>query len=322
MMGERYRIDSVWAIAIVALFIVSNNIAHCFQGTIFDRTPGSLAEHSKATAFKDLFTIRAVTHRHSSDWKTSTTRTETPIHPEITASLVKPVEASHASPHWHQFVPKLWDNPRGIDIRISWVCPSLQQSESTKIAYSFLDTIEETRRLPIIGRRTLEKELAEWMRCFERYCGNYLVPFNDNGMVLSARLVCNRGAASTKCPKWHQDYVPFRWIQALVGPGCEWVEPFASDATTRFVERSNANYDAVKRTRGTQQDDHELNSLNCQVHRAETGQAIILLGKKWNSKARENSELEPVIHKSPDGIRPWQGRVLLTMDVEEEDANA
>ena len=245
----------------------------------------------------------------------------------IQSPVVKMSDTRHPSPYWKQLVPIQGEDPRGMDIRITWDCPMhAATSESHVVARSFLNMVEEKRGEPLLFREELVEEVSEWMKCFEQYCCECLVD-SPGKTILSAKLSCSRGPAATKCPKWHQDYVPLRWIQALVGPGCEWVEPFESEATARFVEQSNACYDVCHadfHDEGCEQDhSHSHNHcdsvkpLNCHIHQAKEGQAVLLLGKKWNLKSQMNSNLPAVTHKSPTGIPKWQGRVLLTMDVSE-----
>lgn len=38
-----------------------------------------------------------------------------------------------------------------------------------------------------------------------------------------ARIVSTRGTSGTKCPRYHVDHVPMRWVQSLVRPGCDYV---------------------------------------------------------------------------------------------------
>jgi hypothetical protein len=72
------------------------------------------------------------------------------------------------------------------------------------------------------------------------------------------------------------------------------------------------------------------------VHQAAPSEAVMLIGKRWSElslvaaqSARScsdgsdsdgdsvsvNIHIPAAIHKSPDQLLPWQGRVLLTMDV-------
>ncbi|KAL7573812.1 hypothetical protein ACA910_007837 [Epithemia clementina (nom. ined.)] len=285
--------------------------------------------------------------------------------PIITSSLVKPPNAESASPHWKQFVPRLWYDARGVDVRITWVPSSGTTTTTTttttvtteplekqqNVAKILLDEMEKKLGARLSHRSELLEELATWIHEFEKYCRDCLIPFQKSGTnnALTARIVCTRGRASTKCPKWHQDHVPFRWIQSLVGPGCEWIELFASKDTTEFVNRHNEAHDrdnAIiwgdsvvpkreespslffqqpvwrQRHRRLQQRQRQPTNHDCHVHQAREGQAVLLLGNRWKEMAHVNKELPAVIHKSPTGLPPWQGRVLLTMDVVPEDCHS
>jgi hypothetical protein len=54
-----------------------------------------------------------------------------------------------------------------------------------------------------------------------------------------------------------------------------------------------------------------------EFQQARSGRAVILVGKRWHefAKAHGTTERPAVVHKSPQGLRPWQGRVLMTIDV-------
>jgi hypothetical protein len=113
-----------------------------------------------------------------------------------------------------------------------------------------------------------------------------------------ARVVATRGSQGTKCPRWHYDHVPLRHIQALVGPGCDYV----------------VSEDGVDRLFLNEADECETDLINkdmvdisvADVRQGREGEAIILRGVEGSER--------PAVHKSPE-LPWWQGRLLLTVDI-------
>jgi len=85
----------------------------------------------------------------------------------------------------------------------------------------------------------------------------------------------------------------------------------------------------------------ELNELMVDTSRADIrqapeGQAVLLMGKAWAERQQQqpqrhissnqntnvdHTKIPPLmacVHKSPE-LKPWEGRVLLTMDIVQED---
>ena len=163
--------------------------------------------------------------------------------------------------------------------------------------------------------------LAASLQSFMDFCRNHLE--SDQITGYRARIVATRGEkASTKCPTWHQDHVPVRWIQSLYGPGVQWVTDAASmpegmcaGAVKTDDEDSHADiiHESVEDINA-----RRVNST-VPIRQALPGQGVMLVGKTWSEFCRpsagNNEALPAVVHKSPSGLMPWEGRVLLTMDV-------
>lgn len=228
-------------------------------------------------------------------------------------------------PFWQSLVPSLLDNPRGLDVTVQWTCHPPQSASSIqrdcqKAAAEWMRQAAEQCRsssssLAPAAQSTLgnhnhddskvQNELATAMAAFCTYCHDHSLP-NDN--TFRARIVCGRGPTSAKCPKWHVDHVPVRWIQSLVGPGCEW--------TSTTVSCDNNHTDDDDDDVVNNNDTLNLNIRNRQV--VPQGQAVLVHGNRWPGPE------PPCLHKSPSNIPPWQGRVLFTMDVvarEEKEGN-
>jgi len=120
------------------------------------------------------------------------------------------------------------------------------------------------------------------------------------------RIVSSRGKKGQKCPRWHSDHVSIRLILALHGSGVCYASTNNCDCD------SDVNASNETNTKKANQMMEKKFSKSIQYFN--TGDYVILMGKQW-----ENCEYGNVaaIHRSPD-IIPFQGRVLLTMDVVED----
>ena len=172
------------------------------------------------------------------------------------------------------------------------------------------------------------------------------VPFVPSVSTIRARLrlVASRGPAATKCPRFHIDHVPFRWIQSLVGPGCDVVMDPSTVHWPILLRRDDSDGD-----NDNDDDDHDerwtAQEWNRRlllpdarpeaVQRVPEGQPVILLGSRWQEWTLRFGTREtaatlvdltagmsssttvplPVLHKSPSLPLPWHGRVLLTLDL-------
>jgi hypothetical protein len=161
----------------------------------------------------------------------------------------------------------------------------------------------------------------------------------------------NRGRAATKCPLWHYDHVPFRWIQSLVGPGVDVVVSETAVNWPLLHSRIRGDHEdaALDRVVSVSERNRLLVPVTAHVpalgtvsaDRAPTqtmpeGVPIILLGGRWNEwveNQRQNqatlasnhsgargaltTSVLPAIHKSPTLRVPWQERVVVVMDIVE-----
>jgi hypothetical protein len=120
-----------------------------------------------------------------------------------------------------------------------------------------------------------------------------------NQTLHKARIVATRGKVGTKCPRFHFDHVPVRFVQPLLGRGCTYA------ISEEGVDRSILN----------QADDCNTDSVNnkivdpnlAKIRQGREGEAVILRG-------REACEDKPAIHKSPE-LAWWEGRVVMILDV-------
>lgn len=137
--------------------------------------------------------------------------------------------------------------------------------------------------------------------------------------TFKARVVSSRGVSGQKCPRWHIDHVPLRLIVALEGPGVCYLQ---RQNKSNIHEWKAEDLDIVNNCEeiNTQQA-NELIRDSYPNHRevqTKPGDAILLMGKAWEMKTNDMILIEAAVHKSPN-VLPFQGRVLLTVDVVMDD---
>jgi Protein of unknown function (DUF1826) len=171
---------------------------------------------------------------------------------------------------------------KGCDVTVEWEDP---HTGATKLADKCFNGKETDHVIAI-----LEEALGGFR--------NLTIQEGVPATSFKARIVATRGPIGTKCPRWHYDHVVMRHIQALVGPGCDYV---ISDTG---VDRSVVN----------QADQCETALINtdivddaiADVLHGREGEAIVLKGLAGCDR--------PAIHKSPE-LQWWQGRLLMTLDI-------
>jgi len=182
---------------------------------------------------------------------------------------------------WQSLIP-LIPGERGADVTVQWTTP---QGGSELLLKHLFPNHPKTRQ-------ELQPLLQESFATFQS-----LLPSYD---TFKARVVATRGPRGTKCPRWHVDHVPQRWIQALVGPGCDYV-----------VGGDGIHWNAINGLEEVSSDEANRELVDeeiADVRHAPQGQGVVLWGAE-----NDNGRL-PAVHKSPT-CGPFQGRVLLTLDV-------
>lgn len=217
-----------------------------------------------------------------------------------------------ASPRvWKNVCPGIFEDVRGVDVRLHWDIDqdSSASSLAERVASSMMAHIRQ--RIPGLSEtEKMQDSLADSFNAFMTFCDDNLQGVEG----YTARVVATRGPPSTKCPAWHQDHVPVRWIQSLYGPGCEWVD--LQDWSTG-TDEADAEDDSVLLNESVDDMNRRRVDPNEPIHQSCPGQAVMLVGRSWRRYCRNPAlaDLPAVIHKSPSGFLPWQGRVLLTIDV-------
>ena len=215
--------------------------------------------------------------------------------PEANAGLTSGETFKH-------LVPPMWNTTCDVDIRFQW---SLSD-EPRAVAD---DIMSRLPRRAGDATETQRKILSQSIKSFSSYCSSHL----RNCVKFKGRLLATRGGEGKKCPNFHVDHVPVRWIQSLHGPGCQW------------VDEEYVNWDVLLSYVSTETlDSRERNRLvvdsDARIRQAPPGEALILVGNRFPEFRvdgdRESKSPLPVVHRSPEILLPWQGRVLLTMDID------
>jgi hypothetical protein len=217
----------------------------------------------------------------------------------------------HNANPWISLVPPMPHNGRGFDITIDW---SIDEDTTRVAKYIIEQCIQEIPKTMTCDCSSLRdaraiQRLACSLSSFRAFVSqelhlSSLANKSGGGLVgFKARINASRGSHGTRCPKWHVDHVPVRWIESLVGRGTEVIA--ASNGGVQW--QSDSGYRLV------------VDSTLIDVHRATEGEAILLVGNRWNEFATDGMDiLEPVqaaVHKSPAPIPVGEGRVTLTQDI-------
>jgi hypothetical protein len=240
---------------------------------------------------------------------------------------------------WERLCPPIWNNPKApnVDVTIAWTknddvhavarellsqckCKRKGKHSATtgnnKHDDDDKDDDDEADRIVLLS-------LAESLEEFRDFCMKHLT---TNIVEFKARIIATRGSSGIKCPQWHVDHVPVRWIQSWKGPGCDFImseEGINWNAFHGLDNNNNSNNDVEEADENddflTVEDRNRarVDQKVAKIYSAKEKEGILLVGTRWNefSKDDDNSQtLHPVVHKSPS-IPYWQGRVRLTQDV-------
>ena len=204
----------------------------------------------------------------------------------------------------------------GVDLTVTW---NSNDDTPQHVAQQVLDKIVHASAPSSItetSRNRMETYLTTCLTEFQSFCDEHLTRAPSSYQI---RLVATRGPASTKCPQWHLDHVPLRWIQSLVGPGCEYIEGTTGINWSSINGLDGDDDDSMVVSSNVQNRNAQLvNPDIATIRQAATGEAMILTGTEISNYMSSSSseDLLPVVHKSPN-IPMFQGRVLVTQNVVE-----
>jgi hypothetical protein len=214
----------------------------------------------------------------------------------------------------------------GVDVTVNWNGSNDNPRHVAQHVLSQIITKKAAATTRSQEMKVMEDYLTTCLSEFQSFCEEHLLLSSGvkNNNYYQIRLVATRGAAATKCPQWHLDHVPLRWIQSLVGPGCEYVDGNEGIHWNRInggrLEGGDDDDDDAVVTASVNDRNAQLvDTKTATIRRADTGEALILIGNQFSDYAKDKhgagrEVLSPVVHKSPT-IPMWQGRVLLTQNI-------
>ncbi|GAX20202.1 hypothetical protein FisN_12Hh047 [Fistulifera solaris] len=230
----------------------------------------------------------------------------------VTTLLQPPAEAAQHNV-WDILVPAMWENERYLDVTVHWALDEGCYLAAEKCVAAIKEQLPIHKHRAWVPRKdAVKKNIASSMQSFVTYCSEHLYQAPPQGF--KARLVCGRGISSAKCPRWHVDQVPVRYIQALVGPGCQYLD--CQGPLMKLNETTEEDDDQPNNAEeDTSSSLHDYVERLVQRHpeyvqQTREGEAVILVGNEWADRTAH-----PCIHKSPSGLMPWNGRILFTIDV-------
>jgi Protein of unknown function (DUF1826) len=219
-------------------------------------------------------------------------------------------------------VPGWWDDdPRGVDETVVWDRHNGSRTLDAAAERLLQLVLPSGSIIPSKARSEMRLDVVASMQSFQDFCEHNKI---EQGSF-AARLVASRGTVGAKCPIWHVDQVPCRWIQALAGPGCEWV------VNRDAVQWDQFYHNGVGGHRDTQdnpihdtadealvvsnacRNEQLVNRQRAIVRHAREGEGVILMGSHCGDL--DSDVTLAAVHKSPKIAVPWQGRVLLTLNV-------
>lgn len=258
-------------------------------------------------------------------------------------------------------------NPYSTDISMQWNF-TLDDAKITATAERFWELLDTTTvsmskhrsppwsAIPTITtnipqtqyRQTMIQNIASAMKEFSAYCDNHHQHAKSNNgshhtLSFTMRMLCTYGGrrAGTKCPIWHIDHVPCRYIQTFYGPTCMFINNHRDNRIIYhriIAQQQELPSSEAKPDDNASNDEflsveerneillHGINDKSCIGH-ANVGEGIILLGNAWTQWTMTGGDMDDdehtaalpmaAVHKSPHITSPTQGRILFTINVHE-----
>lgn len=263
---------------------------------------------------------------------------------EVSSSYVS-IEPQSASSEtttklWRQLCPPIWSPEDTKDATLIWSCCDDTKQVAAELLRRLIDP-KSSRTTTMTCDPRMEDNVAQSLEQFRDFCTNHLKSTTSGGSsshddddddgqqhhaggyTFKARIVATRGPTGTKCPQWHVDHVPVRWIQSLVGPGCEMVvgnntkESIRWNLVNGLNKNNNDDEDFILEESVEDRNQALVRNEVAQIYAAREQEAVLLIGNRWVDYAKDASRvsnIRPVVHKSP--TLPWGcERVLLTQDI-------
>lgn len=164
-------------------------------------------------------------------------------------------------------------------------------------------------------------DLSSSLQCFVEHCRSNLINIRSYKLKLSSA----HGPSATRCPLWHADSVPVRWIQSYLGPGCVYLNEdehiqFGNNDFDPFLQRiRDSDPDIESKQLGDNWKQKLVQSSGISISQSPTGEATMLVGRLWpfvsNNDIPTVGPTAGVLHRSPHNIPRGQDRILLNLDV-------
>ena len=252
------------------------------------------------------------------------------VHDNYPLSVIIPIRRDYMfNPNaWSDLSSIPFQNTRTKEVTFNWE-ESLGQEEQlvtiAKQAANKTDCWFEEREDPMKTLKMFRMlNMVASMKTFVKHCRANLRGIQGYRLKLSVM----HGATATRCPLWHCDNVPVRWIQTFYGPGCEYVEEDEKNRTASTVP--NPLLDRVRASdngreapiHGSQWKTKLVEMSEYPIRQSSLGEPTMFIGHKWNTFAFLGSEMDDdapvrsaVLHRSPQNVPEGMGRVLLNLDV-------
>jgi len=167
-------------------------------------------------------------------------------------------------------------------------------------------------------RNVRRDHLLRSMETFANYCATHLQQDRIAGYKLKISNL--RGSRfATPCPAFHVDDVPCRYVETLYGPGTVVLDPSRNDYDSTTLQ-SLVTGDPPNEIDENDDWKEHLVAKECTPDQASFGKPTLLIGHRWKDFASaDHHHRSVVLHRSPRGLHPNQGRILLVLDVVETD---
>ena len=227
---------------------------------------------------------------------------------------------------WSDLSSIVWKSQRTKEIVLEWDEAIGQEERLVEIAKLAVDETEvwfkdgasdNSRMLRMLN-------LCSSMRCYVKHCRKHLTNIRSYKLKLSAM----HGSNATRCPLWHADNVPLRWIQSYTGPGCMYMDEEAhknnNGKVNPFLQRvRESDYDEEARRLGPDWKKKLVELSGVPTLGSPTGEPALLVGRMWSTwsieKEQQDTPLQGpmagVLHRSPHNVPVDQERILLNLDV-------
>ena len=245
-----------------------------------------------------------------------------------TRSVSIPQDYAYHPNVWSNLSSKVWRSERTKEIVLEWDEAILgHQKEDERLAEIATFAIQKTQHWFAKEETTSSMfrilDLSSSMRSFMDHCRSNLTNIRSYKLKLTAM----HGSNATRCPLWHADNVPLRWIQSYTGPGCVFLnedetndvyDPYNYDPYLQRVRETN--HDQEAKVYGPKWKQKLVEMSGIPISQSPTGEPAMLVGRMWSAWSQQRDApiegpMSGVLHRSPHDVPGNQERILLNLDV-------